>query len=76
MDVVTVSLGREVGFKVPSTLFSPFLPLFFGRTVLPVILVPGPGTKPTPPAVEAQNLNQWTAGAFPIPACLVLHVIS
>ena len=25
------------------------------------ILVPPPGLKPVPPAVEAQNLNHWTA---------------
>ena len=50
--------------------------LFFGCTVLPMILVPRPGIRPTPPVVEAQNLNQWTARAFPVPAYLVVHVIS
>ena len=29
------------------------------------ILVPRPGIKPAPPAVEARSLNYWTAREFP-----------
>ena len=29
------------------------------------ILVPQPGIKPTPPAVEAQSRNHWTAREVP-----------
>ena len=30
------------------------------------ILVPRPGIKPVPPAVEAQSLNHWTSREVPI----------
>ena len=30
------------------------------------ILVPRPGIEPTPPAVEAWNLNHWTAREVPL----------
>ena len=30
------------------------------------ILVPGPGIKPTPPEMEVQCLNHWTASNHPI----------
>ena len=29
------------------------------------VLVPPPGIKPAPPALEAQNLNHWTAREVP-----------
>ena len=29
------------------------------------ILAPGPGIEPSPPAVEAQSLNHWTAREVP-----------
>ena len=36
------------------------------------ILVPGPGIKPVPPAMEVWSLNQWTAGkSFLLPSFLV-----
>ena len=41
-----------------------------------MILVPQPGIEPTPPAVQAQSLNHWAARAFPVPAYIVVHVIS
>ena len=34
------------------------------------ILVPQPGIEPTPPAVEAQSLNHWTAREVPTPILL------
>ena len=37
---------------------------FFGHTACE-ILVPQLGIEPTPPAVEAWSLNQWTAREFP-----------
>ena len=35
------------------------------------ILVPRPGLKSAPPAVEAQNVNHWTAGKVPILGIMV-----
>ena len=29
------------------------------------VLVPQPGIEPTPPVVEEQSLNHWTAGEVP-----------
>ena len=38
----------------------------FGRTAPACgILVPRPGIEPTPPALEAQSLNHWTAREVP-----------
>ena len=44
-----------------------FLFLSFGRTAQRAgrILVPQPGVEPTPPEVEAQGLNHWTAREVP-----------
>ena len=38
---------------------------FFGCTVASGILVPWPGIEPVPPALEAPNLNHWTARDVP-----------
>ena len=38
---------------------------FFGHAASG-ILVPGPGIKPTPPEMEVQGLNHWTASNHPI----------
>ena len=39
---------------------------FFGRTMWHEgILVPQPGIKPAPPAVEARSFNHWTAREVP-----------
>ena len=41
---------------------------FFGATlhnVWDLILVPGPGIEPVPPAVEARSLKHWTAREVP-----------
>ena len=38
--------------------------IFFDRVACG-ILVPGPGIEPMPPAVEAWNLNHWTAKEVP-----------
>ena len=39
------------------------------------ILIPGPGIKPSPPAVEAQSLNQWTSRKSPkAPPCIFLFL--
>ena len=39
---------------------------FFGHTAVCGILVPGPGIKPMPTAVEAQSLNHWTTREVPV----------
>ena len=38
-----------------------FFLIFWPRHAACGILVPQPGIKPTPPALEAQSLNHWTA---------------
>ena len=38
------------------------------------ILVPQPGIKPTPPALEGQSLNHWTAREVPLLCSLYLYV--
>ena len=40
------------------------LPNVFSLLIFFFFLVPQPGTKPVPPAVEAQSLNHWTARKF------------
>ena len=53
-------------FKFPSSFF--FFLLFFGHAVRPHwVLVPQPGIKPTPHALEAQSLNHWTTWEAPSP---------
>ena len=39
--------------------------LFFGQAMTCEILVPQPGIKPVPPAVEAQCPNHWTTREVP-----------
>ena len=41
-----------------------FYILYFGLAACG-ILVPGPGIKPAPPAVEMQSLNHWTTREVP-----------
>ena len=45
-----------------------FFFFFFGHAVRPHwVLVPQPGIKPTPHALEAQSLNHWTTWEAPSP---------
>ena len=44
-----------------SPILKPFLFFFFLHHAACRILVPRPGMEPTPPAVEAQSPNYWTA---------------
>ena len=57
------SLGLSVTLVTP-TLWSEFL--FWLCHMACGILVPQPGTKPTPPALEASSLNSWTAREVPL----------
>ena len=48
--------------------------LFFGHSVARGNLLPEPGIKSMPPAVEAQSLNHWTAREVPHPPML-FHLV-
>ena len=53
--------------KWDPALYSFFLITYLFRPHLEAygILVPQPGTEPTPPALDAWSLNHWTARNFP-----------
>ena len=49
---------------------------FWPRCAACGILVPQPGIKPTPPAVEARSLNHWTAREVPGISSLMCPLLS
>ena len=58
----------------------PHPPLFLGHAMACGILVPQPGIKPMPPAVEVLSLNHWTTREvpkvyFPFNLCLFFQVL-
>ena len=60
--------------SIPSTLIIViFSFLFFGCDACG-ILVPWPGMKPTPPALEVQSLNHWSARQ--VPRVVILRALS
>ena len=61
------SSGESGTESHPSSTTDPSLVFFFFWPHLAAcrILVPWPGMEPTPPAVEAWNLNHWTAREVP-----------
>ena len=62
---------KNLHFKKIAVIYTEHLPsdLFWGAGGLDTacgILVPRPGIRPIPPALEAQSLNHWTAREIPI----------
>ena len=49
--------------------FAFFCFCFWPHSMACRILVPQPGIEPTPPAVEAWNLNHWTTKEIPVSSC-------
>ena len=59
-------IGIQERLTFPRVPFEPFFFFFFWPCHTACgILVPQPGIKPVPPALEAQSSNHWTAREFP-----------
>ena len=92
LSILSTQAEKQTYFKCPQWLFcfesklsictaqSLLTSSFFYCLAMPCgLLVPRPGIEPTPPALEAQSLNQWTAREVPdqsllIPQLVLLHL--